>query len=178
MMTRWKIAYCLVCAVSGLLLLRAQTGAPPPRVEPEYPLPPPEQPIPFNHKQHVALGLKCLDCHAIKEPGFQAGYPAESRCMACHVAIRKDSPHIQKLAGFHKAKEPVPWVKVYEVPDYVWFSHDSHHRGAGISCEHCHGPVSERTVIAKEKSTSMQACMDCHAKYNAPNDCDFCHDPG
>ena len=138
--------------------------------------PPPPQPIAFNHKQHVALGVKCLDCHTMRNPGFAAGYPQESTCMGCHVTVKKDSGSIQKLAEFAKAKRPVPWVKIYSVPDYVWFSHEIHHKEAGIECAECHGPIAEREVIVKEKATSMKACMDCHDKRKASNECDVCHD--
>ena len=49
---------------------------------------------------------------------------------------------------------------------------------AGIGCEQCHGPVAEREQLFKEKSINMVACMDCHTKHKAPNDCNLCHDPG
>jgi hypothetical protein len=138
--------------------------------------PAPQQPIPFSHKTHVALGVKCLDCHPIRQPGFAAGLPKETTCMGCHVSMKTDSPHIQKLAQFNKSKQPVPWVKVYKVPDYVWFSHEVHYKEAKIECVECHGPVATRDVIAKEKPTSMNACMDCHRQRNASNECDVCHD--
>jgi hypothetical protein len=134
------------------------------------------QPIPFNHKQHVSLGIKCLDCHPIRKPGFSAGIPGEAICMGCHATIKASSPAIQKLAEFHKTKKPVPWVTVYRVPDYVWFSHEVHYREARVDCVNCHGPVAEREVIVKEKPTSMNSCMNCHEKHGAPNECDVCHD--
>ncbi|MEX2300680.1 MAG: cytochrome c3 family protein [Bryobacterales bacterium] len=143
----------------------------------KLPLPPPEQPVPFSHKLHVGLGAKCLDCHAIKPPGFTAGYPPAATCMACHAAIKADSPHIQKLAEAEKSQNPVEWVKVYKVPDYVWFAHQTHVADAKVACETCHGPVAEREAIFKEKPTSMVSCMDCHAQHGAPNDCDLCHNP-
>ena len=68
-------------------------------------------------------------------------------------------------------------MKVYKVPDYVWFSHASHHKDAGIGCDTCHGDVAASDVIAKEKPTNMAACMECHAKHKASNACDFCHNP-
>ncbi len=138
--------------------------------------PPAPQPIPFNHKQHVSLGVKCGDCHTMRKPGFAAGYPGEATCMGCHVTVKKDSAAIQKLAEFAKSKQPVPWVKVYRVPDYVWFSHELHNKEAGIECTECHGQVAERELIVKEKSTSMKACMDCHDQRKASNECDVCHD--
>jgi hypothetical protein len=97
--------------------------------------------------------------------------------MACHAAIKADSPAIQKLAESEKSQKPVEWVKVYKVPDYVWFSHQTHAVDAKVACDECHGPVAEREVIFKEKPTSMVSCMECHAKHEAPNDCDLCHNP-
>ena len=138
---------------------------------------PVEQPLPFSHKVHVGMGLQCLDCHKIEKPGYMAGYPQEATCMACHAAIKTDSPHIQTLAEFEKSKKRMPWVKVYSVPDYVYFSHEAHHRRAEIGCAECHGDVAQRDVLFKEKSTAMATCMDCHAQRQASNDCGFCHDP-
>lgn len=135
------------------------------------------QPIPFSHKTHVALGHKCLDCHAMPEPGDLATFPGEAKCMACHTAIKTDSPEIVKLADFHKKKKPAPWVRIYKVPDYVLFSHKQHHRKAEITCETCHGPVSEREVMIQEKPVTMAACMDCHDEMQAPNECNTCHNP-
>ena len=96
--------------------------------------------------------------------------------MGCHATIKTGSSAIQKLAEFHKAKKPVPWVKVYRVPDYVWFSHEVHFREARVECGNCHGPVADREVIVKEKPTSMTSCMNCHEKHGASNECDVCHD--
>ncbi|HWB85192.1 MAG TPA: cytochrome c3 family protein [Bryobacteraceae bacterium] len=134
------------------------------------------QPIPFSHKTHAATGAKCVDCHAINKPGFTAGFPPEAACMGCHLTIKKDSPAIQKLAEYYKKKQPVPWVVVYQVPDFVWFSHDLHYREAHIQCEECHGPVAQRDVITKEKPTTMNACVACHEQHKASTDCGVCHD--
>ena len=156
------------------LLLSAQV-MPPAKVF--QPKPPPEQPIPFNHKTHTTqAGVKCLDCHAIKDPGDQAGFPSEAACMGCHVAIRKDSPAIQKLAAFAAEKKRVPWVRVYRLPKTVYFSHEVHHKQAGVACADCHGPVGEREAVGLEKSIHMAACMACHEQRKASNKCDLCHD--
>jgi hypothetical protein len=96
--------------------------------------------------------------------------------MACHAAIKTDSPHIQKLAEFDKQGKLVPWVKVYKVPDYVYFSHDWHYNETKITCEECHGPVAEREAIFQEKPVTMIACMACHDRHKASNECNLCHD--
>jgi len=136
------------------------------------------QPIPFSHKTHaVTARLRCADCHTMPAPGDLATIPKEDKCMACHQAIKADSPAIRKLAAFHKQGKPVPWVRIYQVAEYVVFSHDLHHRRAAIGCETCHGKVAEQDTLWREKSTSMKACMDCHDERRASNECNVCHQP-
>jgi hypothetical protein len=137
---------------------------------------PVEQPIPFAHKTHVAQGIKCLDCHTIKAPGDQAGFPAVSTCMGCHASIKKESPAIQKLADYAAKQTPVPWARVYKLPRQVYFSHEVHHRKAKVECAVCHGPVAEREALVQEKSITMKDCMTCHDQRKASNDCALCHD--
>lgn len=144
----------------------------------KLPLDPPEQPLPYSHKLHVGqLKLECKQCHQEDEDGFLMSFPATETCMACHQAIKTESPDIQKLAAFAEKGEKVPWVQIYRVPDFVWFAHASHTE-VGVECGVCHGPVAERTQMFKEKPTNMVSCMKCHAEHGAPNDCDLCHDPG
>ena len=109
----------------------------------------PVQPIPYSHKQHLALGLECKTCHEMPEPGDDMGLPATAKCMTCHTTVKKDSPSIQKLAQFHNDGQPVPWVRVYHLPDYVDFSHKSH-LDAGAACETCHGKVAERDKLFQQ----------------------------
>ncbi len=134
-----------------------------------------QQPIPYSHKTHLALGLKCNACHKNADPGEVMGFPAESFCMTCHQAVKTDSPNIQKLAAAAKAKQPLPWVRVYQVPSYVYFSHRVHLE-AGTTCETCHGQVRERDVITKEVPNNMRSCMACHTAKKARNDCATCHE--
>lgn len=137
---------------------------------------PPVQPIPYSHKVHAGtLKLQCTFCHENKEPGETMGIPAAAKCMGCHKSIKSDSPHIQKLAEFNEKSRPVPWVRIYQIPSFVFFSHKEHLK-AGAVCADCHGPVAEREVLRKEVPTNMGACMDCHQKKKAPNDCTFCHE--
>jgi len=136
---------------------------------------PPVQPIPYSHKQHIALGLKCANCHEMPDPGEMMGIPAVSKCMMCHQTVKKDSPAIQKLAAFAASKEPVPWVRVYQIPSFVFFSHKNH-LDAGAKCESCHGKVAGRERLFRETDISMNGCMNCHRINKASVDCMFCHE--
>ena len=136
----------------------------------------PVQPIPYSHKQHIALGLVCKNCHENADPGEAMGIPAVAKCMACHRTVAKDKPSIEQLAGFAERNAPVPWVRVYQIPSYVFFSHRAHLE-SGATCGNCHGPVEERDVLRRETDISMGGCMSCHKEKKAPNDCNFCHEP-
>ncbi len=137
---------------------------------------PPPQPIPYSHKTHAAAGLQCRDCHEMPGAGKTAGYPREEKCMACHAGVKRESPAIQKLAQYYKDRKPVPWARVYQIPDYVFFSHKVHLSREGISCETCHGPVAERDVIKREKPVNMADCMFCHDQWRVPIACNACHE--
>jgi hypothetical protein len=134
-----------------------------------------QQPVPYSHKTHLALGLSCDACHRNADPGEFMGFPPESVCMTCHQAIKADSPHIEKLAAAARDGKPIPWVRVYRIAPYVYFSHRVHVT-AGTTCEKCHGPVRERDVMTSEVAHNMRTCMACHAETKARNDCKACHE--
>ena len=168
------------CAVALVILLllavvvRAQT-APVPAAQ--APAAAPVQPLPYSHKTHVKLGLQCRSCHTNPEGGKLMTYPPTVVCMGCHQAIATDRPAIQKLAEFAKTGEPIPWVRVYRVPDYVYWRHGTHLE-AEVTCAECHGPVADRDVIAVETNvTRMLGCVTCHDKRQVYTDCSACHAP-
>lgn len=145
--------------------------------EEKLPADPGPQPVAFSHRQHAEAQLKCADCHATAATADAAGMPATAKCMACHRAIQADSPEIQKLAAFHRKDGKAPWVRVYRVRDFVFFSHTNHLK-AGAECQTCHGPVATRDVLLKEVSTNMAACVNCHRERKASTDCSLCHQLG
>jgi Cytochrome c7 and related cytochrome c len=133
------------------------------------------QPLPFSHRAHTELGLKCSECHKGAAQGRAAGMPPESLCMNCHLTVKAQSPAIVALTGFLKRREPVHWARLYRLPDFVSFSHKRHSGKAQIACSTCHADVEQRDALVKEKSIGMQSCMACHDKRKANNNCDACH---
>jgi Cytochrome c7 and related cytochrome c len=137
----------------------------------------PAQPLPFSHKDHAGtLKLQCKMCHPSPDPGESMTIAPSKVCMQCHSAIKADSPAIQKLAQYDSQGKPVPWVRIYEIPAWVEFSHRAH-IAAKNTCEDCHGKVVERDVLYREVNLNMGTCMDCHAGKRAPTACNFCHEP-
>ncbi|HEX6545556.1 MAG TPA: cytochrome c3 family protein [Bryobacteraceae bacterium] len=135
----------------------------------------PVQPIPFSHKTHSEQHLKCADCHSLPDPGEVMTFPSATKCMYCHRTIKTDSPGIKTLQAYAERKRPIPWVRVYEIPSYVYFSHKTH-IDAGTDCAVCHGPVKERDTLSAEVPLHMQDCMNCHRAHKAPVDCGTCHE--
>ena len=137
----------------------------------------PDQPIPFSHELHVGQNqIQCLYCHNQAERSPHSTIPALSTCMNCHLVVKTDSPHIQKLREAYDKGESIPWVKVHMLPDHVKFSHASH-LAKGVNCQACHGPVETMQKIRQFQDLSMGWCVNCHREpqNNAPLNCTTCH---
>ena len=165
----WVLAVVLLLSIT---LKAQQPVSAPPTAKPA-----PVQPLPYSHKKHVALGLDCRTCHVNPAPGKLMTFPPTAFCMGCHQAIAADRPSIRQLANFAASGQPVPWVRVYKLPDYVFWKHATHLR-PDITCADCHGPVAERDVIALETNVvTMVGCISCHDKRQVYTDCGDCHLP-
>ena len=122
----------------------------------------PPQPIPFSHALHSGTyKIPCLYCHGSAEYAEFSEVPGLETCMTCHTQVAKESPWIQKMKAHYEAGQPVPWVKVHVLPDFVHFNHRAH-VAAGVACETCHGPVETMEVVYQWADLSMGWCMDCH----------------
>lgn len=140
----------------------------------------PEQPIHFPHPLHVqTLKMNCLYCHYAANKSIDPGMPAMSTCMGCHTLIATNKPEIKKLTAYWNKKEPVPWLRMHKVPEYVHFPH-MRHVNAGVSCQTCHGPVQNMTQVYQYSSLNMGWCVSCHTgqsnpPFKARYDCSTCH---
>lgn len=136
----------------------------------------PVQPIAFNHRIHLQHDLQCTSCHAGVTQGSDAGIPSVTFCMACHQVIAANNPEIKKLAAYAAKGQDVPWQRVFWFyPSvHVQFQHAPHIR-AGVSCEQCHGDVSQETVAVKTKDLTMKFCLSCHNAKGVSVDCVTCH---
>jgi c(7)-type cytochrome triheme protein len=99
--------------------------------------------------------------------------------MGCHTIIRTDKPEIKKLASYWEKKQPVPWVRIHKLPEYVHFPH-MRHVNAGVSCQTCHGDVQKMTQVYQQNSLNMGWCVNCHIgrsnpAFKARYDCAVCH---
>jgi hypothetical protein len=129
---------------------------------------PVRQPVPFSHEHHVAgLGLDCRFCHATVEVSATAGMPPTYTCMTCHSQIWTNAALLAPVRRSLGDNKPLQWVRVNQLPDYVYFDH-SIHVAKGIGCVTCHGRIDEMPLTSKQASLRMGWCLDCH-RNPAPN---------
>ncbi len=128
----------------------------------------PEQPLPFSHKLHAGdQKIQCQYCHSDVEKSRHASIPPLNVCMNCHSVVKVDSPYIQKLRKAFSDGKPIEWVRVHELPDYVYFPH-KRHVAQGVTCEACHGNVKEMARIEQKSALTMGWCMECHRGETTP----------
>lgn len=124
----------------------------------------PEQPIAFSHKLHAGESkIPCLYCHFGARKSRHAGIPPSNVCMNCHAILTKQSVEIEKLKERVAQQRPIEWVKVHNLPDYVYFNH-SQHVLSSVACQACHGPVETMTRVQQAAPLTMGWCLDCHRR--------------
>ena len=139
------------------------------------------QPIAFPHNTHAGqFRMDCQYCHFSAERSVDAGIPPVSACMGCHLIIRgRNKPEeVQKLQDFWNQGDPIPWVRIYKLPDHVKFPHMRHvaQDGGALKCQECHGQVEEIEVIQEvAQPLKMGWCVQCHRDNDVSVDCTVCH---
>jgi mono/diheme cytochrome c family protein len=149
----------------------------------------PIQPIHYSHRIHAGDNeINCKYCHSAARVSKNGGIPSLNICMNCHkniaeVAETTATPEyskafydeqIQKLytaVGWDQATQtytgktqPVKWVRIHNLPDFVYFNHSQHVTVGGIECQTCHGPVEEYEIQKQFAPLTMGWCIDCHRK--------------
>ncbi len=122
----------------------------------------PKQPVPYSHALHAGkLGIDCRYCHNTVEQAAFAAVPPTQTCMNCHAGVRANSDKLVPVRESFSTGQPVPWVKVHDLADYVYFNHSAHVR-RGVGCVECHGRVDRMDVVNQVQPLSMAWCLDCH----------------
>ena len=144
----------------------------------------PEQPIAFSHKIHAGdNAVNCQYCHSGVERSKTAGIPTVNVCMNCHRGISKGqsdagTAEIAKIydaagwdpvaAKYSKPQKPIQWVKVHNLQDFVFFSHQQHVKVGKQECATCHGDLTTMTTAKQVQPLTMAWCIDCHRATEVP----------
>jgi hypothetical protein len=121
-----------------------------------------EQPVQFSHRHHVKDdGIDCRYCHTSVETSPFAGIPPTKTCMNCHSQIWSQAPILEPIRASFREDRPVHWVRVHDLPDFVYFNHSIHIK-KGMGCETCHGRIDEMPLTLQQNTLQMEWCLNCH----------------
>ena len=121
-----------------------------------------QQPVQFSHLHHVKDdGIDCRYCHTSVETSPFAGIPPTKACMNCHSQIWSQAPILEPIRASFREDRPVRWVRVHDLPDFVYFNHSIHIK-KGMGCESCHGRIDEMPLTLQENTLQMEWCLNCH----------------
>ena len=152
----------------------------------------PIQPIHYSHKIHSGDNqIECQYCHSSAKKSKHSGIPSLNVCMNCHENIAdyngeedlekgytkdfytNEIKKLYKAVGWDENSqsytgdvEPVKWVRIHNLPDFVYFNHAQHVTVAGIDCQKCHGPVEEMEILYQHSPLTMGWCINCHRETN------------
>lgn len=149
----------------------------------------PIQPIHYSHKIHAGDNeINCKYCHSSARVSKHSGIPSLNVCMNCHKSISEvaettatpeytkafydaEIGKLYEAVGWDKATQkytgktkPVKWVRIHNLPDFVYFNHAQHVTVGGIECQTCHGPVETYEIQKQFAPLTMGWCIDCHRK--------------
>jgi hypothetical protein len=122
----------------------------------------PEQPVPFSHALHNGqMGIGCVYCHTSVEVAAHSNVPTTETCMNCHERVKTKSPLLQPVRDSWATGLPVNWVRIHDLPDFVYFNHSAH-VSRNVGCVSCHGQMNKMERVQQVSRLSMGWCLDCH----------------
>lgn len=150
-----------------------------------------------EHGRHAGIPSTdvCMKCHKYVTSSFdvlqQEIKLADEQKRKPETIISDELQALYDTLGLDDPKGPIsgdaksiPWVRVHNLPDYVYFDHRAH-VAAGVTCQKCHGPVESMERVRQFESLSMGWCVNCHREateegingqaVNASIDCAVCH---
>ena len=162
----------------------------------------PVQPIHYSHKIHAGANqIECQYCHSSARISKHSGIPSLNVCMNCHENIAdyngeedlekgytkdfytNEIKKLYKAVGWDEETqsytgdtEPVKWVRIHNLPDFVYFNHSQHVVAGKIECQECHGPIEEMDVVKQEEKLTMGWCISCHRETKIDLDNPYYHE--
>jgi menaquinone reductase, multiheme cytochrome c subunit len=124
----------------------------------------PLQPVAYSHAMHAGqLGVDCRYCHNTVDRSALAAIPPTATCQNCHATIMTESVKLLPIRLSAADGGPVRWVKVHDLPDYVYFDHSAH-VSRGVGCVSCHGRIDKMEQVSQVYTLSMGWCLECHRR--------------
>ena len=138
---------------------------------------------------HLAMGMKCVTCHAAATTSTKAQdnlLPAREVCLGCHDDAEIPAPPVTNLTHFSHALH----LKMGDVAPFLAaaIDHKNYLRTPGDQtpwirnrlgtrdpCQACHRGLEESDRVTRAALPQMADCLVCHTVIEAPFSCWDCH---
>ncbi|WPU66072.1 cytochrome c3 family protein [Peredibacter starrii] len=125
-----------------------------------------EQPLAFSHRTHTHdVGIDCIYCHTQPEKSPQSDLPTTETCYGCHQDVLKTTAYLDPVRSAYQKNDVIKWNRVNLLANHVYFNHSKHLK-RNISCETCHGDVTQMPKMTAAHDFTMQWCLSCHRTYH------------
>ncbi len=150
----------------------------------------------FNHKKHMAFGVRCATCHEAANTSTSVQdklLPKPQQCDQCHQTDHSDLTAVKAGGGktgacafchqgYAGSGNAVPQNDIPRAN--MVFNHRAHVT-RNIACQQCHGNVEELELATRDQLPRMRGCLGCHqatdsakaSEHPAKGACDTCHIP-
>jgi cytochrome c551/c552 len=117
----------------------------------------------------------CMNCHMaikeykgdpiVKEDGTSVNGTEEIQKLYRYAGWNPDTKQYNadnNGDGIPDGAKPIPWVKIHNLPDHVYFNHSQHVKVGNQQCQTCHGNIQEMPEVYQFSDLSMGWCINCH----------------
>ena len=120
----------------------------------------------------IPSGNVCMNCHMqINEYTGEDLFTADGKKVDGTAEIQK----LYSYTGWNPEKnaynrdekgnilaKPIPWTKIHNMPDHVYFNHSQHVSVGKVQCQQCHGDIQNMDEVYQFSPLSMGWCINCH----------------
>jgi cytochrome c551/c552 len=117
----------------------------------------------------------CMNCHMgikeykgdpiIAEDGKTIDGTAEIQKLYKYAGWNPDTKQYNpdnNNDGTPDGASAIPWVRIHNLPDHVYFNHSQHVKVGKQQCQTCHGNIQEMPEVYQFSDLSMGWCINCH----------------
>ena len=117
----------------------------------------------------------CMNCHMaineykgdpiVKEDGKTLDANAEIQKLYQYAGWNPQTKQYNadnNKDGVPDGAKPIPWVRIHNLPDHVYFNHSQHVKVGKQNCQTCHGNIQEMPEVYQFTDLSMGWCINCH----------------
>jgi mono/diheme cytochrome c family protein len=117
----------------------------------------------------------CMNCHKQINEYTDAEANPLVTLEGKKVDGTKEIQKLYKYAGWDPVKKdynkdadgnikatPIPWTKIHNLPDHVYFNHSLHVVSGKVACQRCHGNIEQMDEVYQFADLSMGWCVNCH----------------